>query len=823
MMELKEFQTKALDKFGRWLEILEEERQYSKEDVESHEKRGRVTTEVSNYPKSAWRRLVEKGELPYDSLHADRKDGIGRPIPHACLKVPTGGGKTLLAAAALERLRYGRGLVLWIVPSRAIYEQTLKALRNREHPIRVRLEQAGRGRVRILEKTDGFDTNDVRACLCIMVLTYQSFNRERSRDALKMTQNAGRYMAFFPPSDDEKAHDGLIAANPDLEKDGTQVIRSLINVIKICRPVVILDEAHKTRGNKPEEYSKTVSALNPRLIVELSATPYRGVSNILVNVTGMEMDAEEMIKMPIELNRFDMNDWKYVLAEGHAKLKELGIESDALREREGRYIRPIAVVRVERTGRTQRDGIHVHADDVRDYLLRLGVLPEQIAIKSSTTDELSGIDLLSKNTPIRWIITKAALMEGWDCPFAYMLVILDRITRTMALTQLLGRVLRQPDTRRTQNELLDSCYVFCHHEDTEGVLQYVRNSLDSAGMGDLGIDVSVKSEKTEPIYAQRKEEFQHDIFMPKVLYFEGEKWSELGYEEHILSNIDWRSIQVPNLSEYAERAMHWHETTIGVEGEALDVTKTKATVDEAVRISDFVAPISDVMPNAWHASRLVRQWLDALHRLGKTEQDIGIMRADIISHMRRHVESEVVRQAEAVFREKVRRQEIRFNLEVAERNFRLAKKYAVDRNGNLFTRDARVVQRTLFEPVYDGDFATDLERSFARYLDEEEAIRWWHKVAARRPHEYYVRGWKSDKIWPDFIAMAGKKDGEECVMIYETKGTYLDNPDTEYKKKVFEKLEDAFNCGTVTVQGHRLRGKFQIVFEDRFPQVCCKK
>ena len=53
-------------------------------------------------------------------------------------------------------------------------------------------------------------------------------------------------------------------------------------------------------------------------------------------------------------------------------------------------------------------------------------------------------------------------------------------------------------------------------------------------------------------------------------------------------------------------------------------------------------------------------------------------------------------------------------------------------------------------------------------------------------------------------------------MIYETKGTYLDNPDTEYKKKVFEKLEDAFNCGTVTVQGHRLRGKFQIVFEDRF-------
>ena len=98
-----------------------------------------------------------------------------------------------------------------------------------------------------------------------------------------------------------------------------------------------------------------------------------------------------------------------------------------------------------------------------------------------------------------------------------------------------------------------------------------------------------------------------------------------------------------------------------------------------------------------------------------------------------------------------------------------------------------------------------MERSFARYLDADEAIRWWHKVAARRPHEYYVRGWKSDKIWPDFIAMAGRQDGKECVLIYETKGKHLDNSDTEYKKKVLEKLEDAFNCGMVTVRGNRLK------------------
>ena len=821
-MELKQFQTKALDKFGLWLKILNEEREYSKEDVENNKRRGRDTAEVANYPKTTWMKLKKIGELPYDIPHADRTDGIERPIPHVCLKVPTGGGKTLLAASALERLRYSRGLVLWVVPSKAIYEQTLKALRNRENSVRVWLERAGRGRVKILEKTDRLDASDTREYLCVMVLTYQSFNRESSRDALKMTQDAGRYTMFFPSSDDEKDHERLIAEYPDLEKKNTQVIRSLINVIKICRPVVILDEAHKTRGNRPDEYSKTVSLLDPRLVIELSATPYHEVSNILVNVKGQEMDDEEMIKIPIELNRFDRDDWKLVLAEGHTRLKELGTHSDALWEQGGRYIRPIAVVRVERTGKNQRDGIHVHADDVRDYLLRLGVLPEQIAIKSSTKDELSGIDLLSRNTPIRWIITKAALMEGWDCPFAYVLVILDRITKTTALTQLLGRVLRQPDVKRTQDELLDRCYVYCYHKDTEGALQYVRNSLESAGMGDLIYRISGKTDRTKEVYAERRKGLQHNIFMPKVLHFNGKKWSELDYEKHISSNIDWESIRVPDFSKYAERATYRHETILDVEGKRLQDPKARLIADEAVRISDFVEPLSDVMPNAWHAAMLVQQWLGELRKLGKTDQDIGAMRASIISQMREHIENEVTRKAETIFSEKVRQRKIRFDLEVAERNFRLAKRYIADPKGGLHTRNDKPVQRTLFEPIYDCEFATDLERSFARYLDADGAIRWWHKIAARRPHEYYVRGWKSDRIWPDFIAMTGRQDGKECVLIYETKGKHLDNSDTEYKKKVLEKLEDAFNCGMVTVRGNRLKGRFQIVFENRFPQIGCK-
>ena len=63
---------------------------------------------------------------------------------------------------------------------------------------------------------------------------------------------------------------------------------------------------------------------------------------------------------------------------------------------------------------------------------------------------------------------------------------------------------------------------------------------------------------------------------------------------------------------------------------------------------------------------------------------------------------------------------------------------------------------SLFEPVFDREFDSDLERNFARYLDEQKALRWWHRVAVRQRGDYYLRGWKQERIWPDFVAMAGE-------------------------------------------------------------------
>ena len=285
----------------------------SEEIVKILATRGLNTAEASNYPKTAWSFLTKNGHVSNGVEYVSRTDSAGRPILHACLKVPTGGGKTILAAEALNRLKCRRGLVLWIVPSEAIFAQTNKALRTREHNVRKRLELATGGHVKVLKKDEAFTELDLKNYLCVMLLMLPATNRTTNKQFLRMFRNAGKYAEFFPDDDDRAGNDMLHEKYPDLEMKDGLVIRSLANVFKMKRPVIVLDEAHKAYGKSHgDEYAKSISSMDPRLVLEMSATPNPGISNLLVNVTGTEMAAEEMIKMPVELNCLDLEDWKQV-------------------------------------------------------------------------------------------------------------------------------------------------------------------------------------------------------------------------------------------------------------------------------------------------------------------------------------------------------------------------------------------------------------------------------------------------------------------------------------------------------------------------------
>nr|MCH9845484.1 DEAD/DEAH box helicase family protein [Alphaproteobacteria bacterium] len=436
-MELKTYQIQVLETLEKYLKILEAEYKEKHDYYQYQIDKGNVDAihpEYSDYLSLAWESAKAQFPIERDSRdYTARKDGLDRKIPNICFKIPTGGGKTLLATCALERiqkdyLKKNNGFVLWIVPSEVIYRQTSKQLYNREHPYRQMLDRVSGGRTKILQKNDKFVKQDIEDNLCVMLLMLQSSNRE-NKDTLRMFRDSGKFTSFFPEADDYIGNNTLLnqVKNLDIADladdvpnviSGLNIKQSLGNVMKLVRPIIIIDEGHKAVSEKALE---TINNFHPRFILELSATP-KPRSNILVDIKGMALKQEEMIKLPIHVSSHTQEDWKQTLNHAHNKLNQLHDDAERLQHENDRYIRPIMVIKAEPKS---KNSTYDHVEDIKQYLIEhLNIPATQIRIKLSEKDEIKNEDLLHKLCPVRYIITKEALKEGWDCPFAYILAIL---------------------------------------------------------------------------------------------------------------------------------------------------------------------------------------------------------------------------------------------------------------------------------------------------------------------------------------------------------------------------------------------------------------
>ena len=861
-MELKDYQQQTLDTFNRYLEALKEARRQADEfstlNIDElpavlREQSAALARAAMDYPLAAWESLREASVLPgvTDAQgqnlipeHISRESAAGEPIPHVCLKVPTGGGKTLLGVEAVRHLKLGNGFVLWLVPTKAIYTQTWDAFRNKEHPYRQILERASGGRVKLLQKDDRFTKQDIENHLCIMLLMLPAANRNRNKEFLKIFRDSSGYASFFPVEDDMREHQALSEKYPDLEtaendqttqprfarnpKDAL-IKQSLFNVLKLLRPTVILDEAHKAYGSPDLARNKTfveaVNRLNPRFVLELSATPKLGISNILVNISGLALKEEEMIKLPIQLRNFPNSDWKYTLAQTKVERDKLEEVANRFQQVEDRYIRPIAVIRVDRTGKSQRDGVKVHAEDAREELIdALGVPAEQVKVKSSEQDELAGIDLMSPFCPARYIITKDALKEGWDCPFAYLLTLLDNTTAATAMTQLIGRVMRQPYARATNCSELDSCYIFCYNQQVKAAVANVKKGLEAEGLTGLGDFVEGTGVERVQRTIERKQGYRDiDIFLPRVLHKRGRNWRELNYERDILSAIDWHQLGAVapiNLGEEAQ--LQEIRATIHLQDEAVIDKKLQESAAHNLEVAFFVRRLGDVLPNPWHAARIVKATLAAYREEGVDEETLYTHRLYLSEYLKRRLHNRVDKLAETVFKEKLEAGKIQFNLQAEETlNYQLERTLVVS-----LTPEARPMthphgdplQLNLFEQVFEAEF-NKLETDFALYIDKQSAIQWWHRIAARQG--YFLQGWRRDRIYPDFIAcLQRSQTGPQRLCIFETKGQHLEgNTDTTYKQKLIKTLEKSYRNATqhgtmeITSTNNKTMS-FRMLFED---------
>ena len=849
-MELKEYQQRASDRLDAWLDVLFDERgkwENRLKALASIEQADRDL--IADFPKLAWKVLAERKGLPDSVLqrgaqYAHRKTGSGLPLPHVCLKIPTGGGKTLMGAVAIERIlmRTGRqtGLVLWIVPTKAIYAQTKAALWNREHPYRQRLERACGGRVKVMEKDDALSKNDVENHLCVMLLMFPSTNRCKNKDFLRMFRDAGRYPGFFPEDGNVCDEEKFAQQHPSLDRDSdaNRVKHSLFNVFKVCRPIVILDEAHKAYGGgkkpktKAAKYARSIDRLDPNIVVELTATPNTKISNLLVDVTGIELHDEQMIKLPIQVTTHGGNaSWQHTLTVAREQLDALALAAEGFEASSGRYIRPIAVVRAEHTGKSQRQESTVHVDDVRDELVKQGVNPNAIKVKSAEVDELGRENLIDsqQRSQVQWILTKDALKEGWDCPFAYVLVLLDKTQAKTAVTQMVGRVMRMPHVEFAGVQELDQCYVVCHNRDVRHAVEHVKEGLQNEGMGDLDhyVNGGATESKMKIDTIRRRGKFRGlPIYLPKVLHRDTDgSVRDLDYDRDIMSEIDWHRLAIQEPQAVLATEPSGGSAEVDASGVAHDVEDHYESVVDDNWLGYFTHHLGSLIPNPWACSAIVR---DAIERIlgegSMTLTEILARRSVYAEDFRRNLFKQIDRRAKAKFRELLDDGTISFNLEASEANYEIREEieYHLRDNDPPLNKSGELVQSSLFERVFDRDF-NNLERDFAFYIERNKAISWWHRVAVSQRSGYYLRGWRRERVFPDFVALASKsgdlQDYTQQLLIFETKGSHLiDSDDSRYKKCLMALLEAALNgdlppIGSMRIREGKPRGAFRIVIE----------
>jgi len=678
--------------------------------------------------------------------------------PFVCVKIPTGGGKTLVGCHSVVEImssilkhKMDRGIVMWFVPSEAIKSQTLRKFKDRNDWHRKVLDEAFDNNIRIFSNEEALRIRkeDVDDNLCIIISSLEAFRKEKTiQNKYKVYQENGALLSHFEN----------LAEKDFLEKDEhNTIINSLANVIKLSNPLIVIDEGHKTKTKLSIEFLKD---LNPSFIIEYTATP-RPESNILVEIHSSELKEEQMVKLPIVLE--STAQWQNSILRGVLQREELEKQT---KKNKSEYIRPIALLQAEQEKESDKK---VTVQQIKDFLIKERKIPEEeIAIKTSSTNELEGVNLFSQKCKIRYIITVNALAEGWDCSFAYVLISVANIGSKIAVEQIIGRIVRMVNAQRKDNEALNRSYIFASARNFQEASEQIISGLESNGFSKLDLINATSKDQTYELDVERA--VKEDLSVP-LMSFENEK---LSFEDLIGEDFE-----LSKQNAEFDFTIHYDN-----DGRALIDIQDQ---DKWVKSAQQILKITYKDKN-FSKEELI-QWLDKKLRFTmlqkpdkikfiqkvieyqlkkKSLSELSVNRYILVTKL-----SEVINQiledyAKKRFDKFLKEKKIIVNeLEKFPEKITLSQEIPQEFNKNYYLKIDKLNKEEL---------------RFVERLDLETLpnIKFWVRSREKKD-PFFIQGWKKNKFYPDFIAITKKNN----IVALEWKGEdRISNEDTQYKEEI---------------------------------------
>lgn len=680
-------------------------------------------------------------------------------VPFVCIKIPTGGGKTLVACHAVEKImgtvlqsKLDKGIVLWFTPSEAIKTQTLKKLKDRKDWHRRILDESFNNNIKIFSNEEALSIrkDDISDNLCIIIASLEAFRKEKSlQKKYKVYQENGALLDHFEHIEEPEF----------LERDseGT-VINSLANVVRLHNPLVVIDEGHKTTTKLSIDFLKD---LNPSFIIEYTATP-RNNSNVLVETHASQLKDEQMVKIPIVLE--SAAQWQNALIRGIEKRNELEKEIKKLKNE---YIRPITLLQAQPKSKVSKN---ITVEQIEKFLLDHKISKEEIAIKTSEKNEIDGVDLFSKTCKIRYIITVNALAEGWDCSFAYVLVSVANLGSKIAVEQIIGRIIRLPNAKRKDNEDFNRSYVFASARNFNEAANQIISGLESNGYSKA--DIVSSDKKNTPYALDAKKAVSDNLKVPMIA---------LNNEQLAFEDLIGNDFELTKQDHKFDFEVHYDN-----DGRAIIDIKED---DEWTRGMQMFLKLRYSDKN--FSKKELVLWLDKKLRFALIEKsDKMVFLEKAIDYQLKHhtlVELSVNRYVLADKLSKVIN-DILENYAKSQFDTYLKKNKITVKAFEEFPKSITLkfnIAQEFNKNYYDKvDKLNKEELTFLQRLDLDTLpnIKYWVRNR-EKIDPFYIQGWKKNKFYPDFVAVT--KRGS--IIALEWKGEdRVSNEDTEYKNEIGE-------------------------------------
>jgi type III restriction enzyme len=508
-VELKPYQQQVINDLSLFLEHIQE------------------TKDTKEAFYDFWAKHPRTPLFPYSGTAIEPyKNNVPR-VPHICVKVPTAGGKTFIACNAINTIfnafDYDRPkAVVWLVPSITILDQTIKNLKDPTHPYRQKINSHFGNKVEVFDKAtllqgNGFNATSVKEQLSIMVFSFDSL-RAKNKEDRKVFQENGNLQSF----------ENVLGKEAEI---------TLGSVIKYLNPLVVVDESHNAESDLSVDMLKEI---NPCFILDLTATPRKN-SNIVSFIDALELKKENMVKLPVIV--YNHQDKTEVINSSLQLQKRLEFQAIEEEKKGGKYIRPIVLFQAQpKNGKAflNEEEEKSNVQKLKEKLIELKIPSEQIKIKTANINEIKGIDLMSKECEVRYIITINALKEGWDCPFAYILASLADKSSAVDVEQILGRVLRQPYVMKHDFPLLNLSYVLTASSKFLETLDNIVKGLNKAGFSEKDYKIADPAMIEE---AKKQDAFQQLGVFPTTI-LTGTTLTEAEHSEDITSDIDTSRIYI---------------------------------------------------------------------------------------------------------------------------------------------------------------------------------------------------------------------------------------------------------------------------------------